>query len=84
MKSLEVQLNEAFYRIGELTGETIELKKVIHQKQITIAFLQRDWLLKEAKLPADSITRIHQAFEKATNNDGLKQAINVERKKVSQ
>lgn len=84
MRSLEVQMNQAIDQLKEKDKLIISLKKVIHQKQITIATIQRDWLLKEAKLPADAVERLHGAFATSTDNAGLKQAINTERKKVSQ
>jgi len=82
MKSVEAQLHEAFERIGQLTGENIELKKVIHEKQITIAKIERDGVLKVANLSPDSVDRLHKAFATSTNNAGLKEAINVERKRA--
>ena len=82
MLSLETQLNQAFERIGQLTGENIELKRVIHQKQLTIANIQRDWKLKEAGLPEPCVKRIHDAFATSLDNAGLKQAINVEKRKA--
>ena len=82
MKSVEAQLHEAFERIGQLTGENIELKKVIHEKQITIAKIERDGVLKVANLSPDSADRLHKAFATSTNNAGLKEAINVERKRA--
>jgi hypothetical protein len=75
MKSLEVQLNEAL-------AENVSLKDVIHQKQITIAKLQRDELLWQAGLPQRCVQRLNSAFATSTDNAGLKQAINCERRGV--
>lgn len=80
MKSIETQLHEANEQIKSQIELIVSLKRVIHQKQIKITNIERDWKLKDAGLPAESIARIHQAFAGSTNNNGLKEAINVERK----
>jgi len=81
MKSVESQLNEALELVKEKDDLIRTLKRVIHQKQLTIATIQRDWQLKEGGLSPEAIKRLHQAFTASTDNAGLKQAINVERKK---
>ena len=82
MKSVEVQLNEAYRSLNEALDVIASLKTVIHQKQITIAALQRDGRLKEARLHPASVVRLHEAFAISTDNAGLKEAINVEKRKA--
>jgi hypothetical protein len=82
MKSIEVQLHEALKQINTKDSEIVSLKRVIHQKQLTIANIQRDWKLKEAGLPEPCVKRIHDAFATSLDNAGLKEAINVERRKA--
>lgn len=81
MKNIETQLHEAHELLKAKDAEIVTLKRVIHQKQIAHANVQRDWQLKEAGLLPDSITRLHAAFATSTDNAGLKEAINVERKR---
>lgn len=82
MKSIEVQLHEALEQINTKDSEIVSLKRAIHQKQLTIANIQRDWKLKEAGLPEPCVKRIHDAFATSLDNAGLKEAINVERRKA--
>jgi len=81
MQSLETQLNQALEGIKQRDELIASLKSTIHRKQLIIASIQRDWQMKEAKLSGDSIKRLHEAFATSTNNAGLKEAINVERKR---
>ena len=80
MKSIEAQLNEALDLLKCRDAEIVTLKKVIHEKQIIIAKTERDGKLKESGLPAGAVARLHAAFAQSTDNAGLKQAINCERR----
>jgi hypothetical protein len=81
MDSIETKLNKALGAIS-IQGQMIaKLKRAIHQKSITIASIQRDARLKESGLPQLAIKRLHEAFATSTDNAGLKEAINVERKR---
>jgi hypothetical protein len=80
MKTIEVQLKEALATIEGQNNEIATLKGVIHQNTLTAARVQRDRLLKEAKLSIKSIEQLHEAFAQSTDNAGLKQAINVVRR----
>jgi hypothetical protein len=82
MKSIEVQLHEALEQIKNKDAEIVSLKRAIHSKQLTIANIQRDWKLKEAGLPEPCVKRIHDAFATSLDNAGLKEAINVEKRKA--
>ncbi|MFY9909129.1 MAG: hypothetical protein WCF22_00555 [Candidatus Sulfotelmatobacter sp.] len=83
MQSLELRLNEALAGIEERNKLITTLKRLLHKKTLAYAELQRDWQLKSAGLSPDSIARLHQAFATSTNNAGLKEAINVERKRTA-
>ena len=80
MTSVETKLNEALALLAARDAEIATLKKVIHEKQITIAKNERDGVLLASNLTPEAITRLHAAFAKSTDNAGLKQAINCERR----
>lgn len=81
MDSIETKLNKALEAV-RIQGEMIRtLKRVVHQKSIIIANIQRDVKLKEAGLSPSSIKRLHEAFAQSTDNAGLKTAIKLEREK---
>ncbi len=79
MLSLETQLNQAFERIGQLTGENIELKNALHQERLLHAQVTLEERIE--KLSPASQERLRKAFP-GTDLGGLRQAINVERRGV--
>lgn len=81
MESIETKFHKAMDVVRIQREMIIKLKRAIHRKSITIASIQRDAHLKEAKLSPASIKRLHEAFAQSTDNSGLKEAINVERKR---
>ena len=82
MTSVEAKLNQTLELLSARDAEIVTLKKVIHEKQITIAKIERDGVLLASNLMPEAITRLHAAFAKSTDNAGLKQAINCERRGV--
>jgi len=80
MVSVEVKLNEALRTIELLKDVNTQLKTRIHQMQIDKAKVTRDGVLREARLPEPCVRRLHEAFATSTDNAGLKQAINVEKR----
>jgi hypothetical protein len=83
MKSIEVQLNEANARITALETENTQLKESVSTQRKATAKVERAWLLEKAGLPPVSVKRINEAFANSTDNAGLKQAINTERKQFA-
>jgi hypothetical protein len=77
MVSVEVRLNEAL-------AEIASLKTTVQTLRIENARITRDGLLKEAHLPSNTINRLHEAFATSTDNAGLRQAINVEKRRLGQ
>lgn len=82
MKSVEAQLNEALELLKAKDAEIISLKQAVRTKQLTIASVQRDWKLEKAGLPEPCVLRLRVAFANSTDNAGLKEAINVEKRKA--
>lgn len=80
MKSIETQLHEALGQVEKLTFENTSLKTAIHSVQVECARRVRQYILKDAQLSGASVARLNAAFINSTDNSGLKQAINVERK----
>lgn len=78
MQSIEAKLNEALVSIKEKDALILSLKQVIHKKSLIIATMERNWMLKEARVSPESAKRLHAAFANSTNNSGLREAINVE------
>ena len=80
MIPLETQLNTALAEVDRLKQENAGLKAAIHDMRIKAATNERAKILGEAALPAASIARLNEAFANSTDNAGLKQAINAERR----
>jgi hypothetical protein len=80
MKPIEVLLNEALDTIKAKEAENVSLKATIHQLRITAAKRERDEALKAANLPKPCVFRLNEAFAKSTDNAGLKEAINCEKR----
>jgi len=82
MKSIEVLLHEALDTIKAKEAENASLKATVHQLRLITAKHERDGVLKAANLPEPSVKRLHEAFASSTDNAGLKQAINCEKRGV--
>ena len=80
MKSIEVQLNEALDNNRFLERQIVSLRHALTQARLEAAAIKRKHILKEAMLEAESITRLERAFTNSTDNAGLKEAINAERR----
>jgi hypothetical protein len=66
--------------ITQLQTDNAELKQAITRIRIDRAKEQRETLMLAARLPEPVRARLHAAFATSTDNAGLKQAINTERK----
>ena len=83
MTSVEIKLNEALDTINFCERQITSLRGALHQERVAHAATRRAWTLKESGLPQSSIDRLHVAFAKSTDNAGLREAINVEKKRGS-
>lgn len=82
MKSLETQLHEALEQIKVKDAQILSLKQAVHERQVAYTKVIRDGMLASSGLPDDARKRIAAAFANSTNNDGVRQAINVEKRKA--
>ena len=80
MTSVETKLNEALERVRSLEQENQVLKITIRTNKIVAAHAARQLLLKESKLPVESVSRLNRAFQTSTDNAGLKEAISTEKR----
>lgn len=80
MTSIEAKYNQLVDENAALTRIITQLKAALHQSQIGHATIKRQQLLKESGLPEQSCERLNRAFALSTDNAGLKQAINTERR----
>ena len=80
MKSIEAQLSEALDEASFYKRINVELKAALHQAQIHKATAERRHILYLSGLPQVSVDRLHVAFAKSTDNAGLREAINVEKR----
>ncbi len=67
--------------VEELSEALKQATTKVYEQRVTIAKLERDAVLKEAKLSTNSIMRLHEAFKGSTDNAGLRQAIHVEQRR---
>jgi|HubBroStandDraft_2_1064218.scaffolds.fasta_scaffold3033523_1 hypothetical protein len=65
-----------------LEKENTELKTAITRIRIDRAKEQRETLMLAARLPEPVRAKLHEAFATSTDNAGLKEAINVEKRGV--
>jgi hypothetical protein len=80
MVSVESKLNGSLEVIAFLERENIQLKTRIHQERIAHAATERKYILRDSGLPVASVNRLNDAFKSSTDNTGLKEAINCERR----
>lgn len=80
MTSLETKVNQLTTENAALTNIIRELKASLHQERIDHAATKRQHTLMGLGLSENSIARLNAAFAKSTDNAGLKQAINAERR----
>jgi hypothetical protein len=73
-------IREQLQRIAFLENENRELKAAIHAKSIDAAYWEREHRINVAHVSQSAKERLHRAFEGHTNNAGLKEAINVEKR----
>jgi hypothetical protein len=78
--SVEVKYNQLLEENAALTRIIKQLKATIHGMQIEKAATERAAILRDAMLPEVSVARINAAFANSTNNAGIFEAINVERR----
>ena len=82
MISIEAELNKVLAENQQIRQENTELKAAIHEMRIAKAATERADILRDAMLPVESIARLNDAFKTSTDNAGLKQAINAERRQI--
>lgn len=82
MISVETKYNQLVDENAALTRTITALKTALHQSQVDHARTKRLWILKESGLSEQSYERLNRAFAASTNNAGLKEAINVEKRGV--
>lgn len=80
MKSIEQKLQEALVENENLKKQIATATTKLNEAHIAKAKAERDVKLSEAKLPAPSVGRITEAFKASTDNAGLQEAINTEKK----
>lgn len=67
-------------KVAFLEQENTQLKEKVHAMRIDCAFWHRQNRLANAGLSPVSKDRINNAFAQSTDNAGLKEAINVEKR----
>lgn len=78
--SIEAKYNQLVDENATLTRVIAQLKAAVHEKQIALAASERKYILRESQLSEEACARINAAFSRSTNNDGIKQAINCEKR----
>jgi hypothetical protein len=68
--------------VAKLNADNIQLKTTLAQARINCATRLRTYILRDSRLPEPCVKRLNAAFAKSTDNSGLKEAINAERKLV--
>ena len=84
MKSVEVQLQEAQGTINFYERLIVNLRTTLHEQRLRATRAERELLLREAPLPQQAKDRLHLAFAKSTDNSGLREAINIEKRGSAQ
>lgn len=84
MMTIEARLNEALERIKQQNIEIAELKEHVKRERITASYYEREWRINNAGLSTESRARLHKAFEGHVCNGGLKEAINIEKRRYQQ
>ena len=80
MQSLESKYNQLTDENAALTRTVTALKAALHQSKVEHARTKRQFLLEKSGLHEVSIERLNRAFANSTDNGGLKEAINCERR----
>ena len=80
MISIERKLNEVIDENSALGRVTKALRDALAQERLDHAATKRGYMLRDSGLPAASVERLSAAFAKSTDNAGLKEAINCEKR----
>lgn len=80
MTSIEAKFHEATETINFLQRLVTTLRSELHKARVERAACERKYILKECGLPEDAKQRLDDAFKTSTDNAGLKQAINCEKR----
>jgi hypothetical protein len=80
MTSLEVKVNQLVEENAALSRIVTQLKVALHQSQVDHATTKRQYILMGSGLSEQSCERLNRAFGNSTDNGGLKEAINCERR----
>jgi hypothetical protein len=80
MTSIEVTVNQLTEENAALTRIITQLKVALHQAQVAHATTKRQHILMGSGLSEQSCERLNRAFCNSTDNGGLKEAINCERR----
>lgn len=74
MLSVEAKLNEALAQVAEL-------QTALSNSRIDAAYFERELRMTNAGLRHEAKIRLHKAFERSTDNAGLREAINTEKRR---
>lgn len=80
MKSIETKYNQLTDENAALTRTIAALKAALQQSKVAHAATKRQYILENSELHEVSIERLNRAFCNSTDNAGLKEAINCERR----
>lgn len=80
MTSIEAKYNQLLTENATSARIITQLKAALHQAQIARAATERKYILRDANLPFPCVERLEKAFATSTDNAGLKQAINCEKR----
>lgn len=87
MESIEVRYNKLLAesqkkdsQLKAYEGAIESFKNALRHHQVCVAYYEREFKMREAGLSLESKQRLHSAFRNSTDNAGLKEAVNTERK----
>lgn len=82
MESIEIQLNRSLENVKFLERQIVSLRRAVTDAVIRATTAERRHILYLSGLPQESVDRLHISFATSTDNAGLKQAINIEKRRV--
>ena len=78
--SIETKYNQLTDENAALTRTIAALRAALHQSKVEHARTKRQYILEKSGLHEVSCERLNRAFANSTDNAGLKEAINCERR----
>jgi hypothetical protein len=82
-QSIEAKLNEAIERYKQQAETVLRLHKELTNAKIVSAFYERQHKMLKAGLPNESKDHLNKCFERSTDNAGLREAINNEKRRYT-